>query len=145
MHFANARFPGLLQSHFPDASERHLLLSNPDESSVLVAPNVGETLGGALALVAPERRNFYEAGLEQALFGRLSLNASAGYARSSEGRRRWELALPTSNLANKTALHNFQSLFVGTRLAPPRTAGPRFRWFFGEAAAKRQAKRLVLL
>jgi outer membrane cobalamin receptor len=283
----NTVFRASYNRTFQTPPNENLLLSNSDESSVLVAPNVRETLGGALVLVAPERQNFYEAGLEQALFGRLSLNASyyhknavdqqdnnnffntgiifpmslarirvngaegrlvlpdyrgfsatlsvthmraistppftgglfignsavdilssgpfvidhdqklslqtvlqytspkgffvtasirhdsglvtnpsdpeqvaadpdfapllpyvnltsnpprtrprtitdvaAGYARSSEGRRRWELTLQISNLTNKTALYNFQSLFVGTRLAPPRTAGLRFRWFF---------------
>jgi outer membrane cobalamin receptor len=37
------------------------------------------------------------------------------------GRRRWALQLQVTNLTNRTALYNFQSVFVGTRLVQPRT------------------------
>jgi hypothetical protein len=54
-----------------------------------------------------------------------------GYSHASDGgSRRWEVALQLSNVTNVTALYNFQSLFVGTRLLQPRTAGLRLRWFF---------------
>ncbi|MCZ2151698.1 MAG: hypothetical protein LC126_28480, partial [Bryobacterales bacterium] len=43
---------------------------------------------------------------------------------------RWEAGFQVSNITNKTALYNFQSLFVGTRLVAPRTAAMRLRWFF---------------
>jgi outer membrane receptor protein involved in Fe transport len=55
---------------------------------------------------------------------------SAGYARHTDAGRRWEIALQVSNLANRTALYNFQSLFVGTRIVQPRTAGIRLRWYW---------------
>ena len=55
---------------------------------------------------------------------------SAGYTRSRDGGSRWEVAVQVSNLANRTALYNFQSLFVGTRLVQPRTAGIRLRWYW---------------
>ncbi|MDX2153358.1 MAG: TonB-dependent receptor [Bryobacteraceae bacterium] len=55
---------------------------------------------------------------------------AVGYVRTSEGRRRWEASVQVTNLANATALYNFQSIFVGTRLVQPRTAGFRFRLFF---------------
>lgn len=52
-------------------------------------------------------------------------NVGIGYKRE-----RWEADFQVSNVTNKTALYNFQSLFVGTRLVAPRTAALRFRWFF---------------
>jgi hypothetical protein len=53
---------------------------------------------------------------------------SAGYRRPGE--RGWEAVLQVANLWNSTALYNFQSLFVGTRLVQPRTVALRLRWFF---------------
>ncbi|MBY0507765.1 MAG: TonB-dependent receptor [Bryobacteraceae bacterium] len=265
----------------------NLLLSSAQEAGVLVTPNVRATLGGALRLIQPERQNFYEVGLQQALGARFSLNASfyhkdardqqdnnnffntgiifptslasirvngaearavmlpikgisatlsathgraittppftgglfigqdavnvlssgpfvidhdqrlslhsivtwthkrgwfvtsttrydsglvanpsnpvevaadpdyadllpyvdllskpartrprtiqdlvLGYEHTREGRRRWEATVQISNLTNRTALYNFQSIFVGTRLVQPRTAGVRIRWYF---------------
>lgn len=56
---------------------------------------------------------------------------AVGYTRiGSEGRKRWDLTFTLTNIANATALYNFQSLFVGTRIVPPRTAGVRWRWLF---------------
>jgi hypothetical protein len=52
-------------------------------------------------------------------------NVGIGYKRE-----RWEADFQVSNVTNKTALYNFQSLFVGTRLVAPRTAALRLRWFF---------------
>jgi hypothetical protein len=37
------------------------------------------------------------------------------------GRRRWSLQAQLTNLTNRTALYNFQSVFVGTRIVQPRT------------------------
>lgn len=54
----------------------NLLISNSDESSVLVAPDIRETVGSAVALIRPERQNLYEMGLQQAVGRRVSLNAS---------------------------------------------------------------------
>ncbi len=53
-----------------------------------------------------------------------------GYERMLEGRRQWEASVQVSNLTNRTALYNFQSIFVGTRLVQPRTVGVRVRWYF---------------
>ncbi|MEP6960531.1 MAG: TonB-dependent receptor, partial [Acidobacteriota bacterium] len=44
--------------------------------------------------------------------------------------RHWELSAQLTNVTNRTALYNFQSIFVGTRLVAPRTASARVRWFF---------------
>ncbi len=40
----------------------------------------------------------------------------------SRGGRRWSVQLQLTNVTNRTALYNFQSVFVGTRLVQPRTA-----------------------
>lgn len=53
-----------------------------------------------------------------------------GYLRQREGRRRWEAVFTVTNLFDRTALYNFQSIFVGTRLVQPRSAGVRLRWYF---------------
>lgn len=54
----------------------------------------------------------------------------AGYERRRNERRLWDLSLQISNLANVTALYNFQSVFVGTRVVQPRAAGVRLRFYF---------------
>ncbi|HBY62404.1 MAG TPA: hypothetical protein DEH78_21485 [Solibacterales bacterium] len=61
---------------------------------------------------------------------RTIVDVAAGYLRTADGRRRWEISAQVGNLGNSTALYNFQSIFVGTRLVQPRTAGARFRYFF---------------
>ncbi len=53
-----------------------------------------------------------------------------GFTRTREGRARYDAALQLSNLFNTTALYNFQSIFVGTRVVQPFTAGARVRWYF---------------
>lgn len=45
-------------------------------------------------------------------------------------KHRWEVSANIGNLTGTTALYNFQSIFVGTRLVAPRTFGARVRWFF---------------
>ena len=52
---------------------------------------------------------------------------SAGYEFRRNDAARWEVVFQIQNLTNQTALYNFQSVFVGTRLAQPRTAGVRLR------------------
>jgi hypothetical protein len=46
------------------------------------------------------------------------------------GRRVWSLQAQVTNLTNRTALYNFQSVFVGTRLVQPRTLAVRLRRHF---------------
>jgi hypothetical protein len=55
---------------------------------------------------------------------------AVGYEKLREGRRLWDVAFQLTNIGNVTALYNFQSIFVGTRLVQPRTAGLRFRVYF---------------
>jgi outer membrane receptor protein involved in Fe transport len=47
-----------------------------------------------------------------------------------EGRRTWSVRLQVNNLTNRTALFNFQSVFVGTRVVAPRTVSTelKYRW-----------------
>lgn len=54
----------------------------------------------------------------------------AGYERLEDGRKRWDVSVQFTNLTNRTALYNFQSVFVGTRLVQPFTAGVRVRYYF---------------
>lgn len=42
----------------------------------------------------------------------------------------WDVSFQLTNLANTTALYNFQSIFVGTRVVQPRTAGMKVRFFW---------------
>jgi hypothetical protein len=57
-------------------------------------------------------------------------DVAIGYERTRDDRRAWEAVVQVSNLTNTTALYNFQSLFVGTRVVQPRTASIRLRWYF---------------
>ena len=41
--------------------------------------------------------------------------------RNDRGQRTWSTQVQVTNLTNRTALYNFQSVFVGTRLVAPRT------------------------
>jgi len=42
----------------------------------------------------------------------------------------WDLSFQLTNITNATALYNFQSIFVGTRVVQPRTAGVKLRLFW---------------
>jgi hypothetical protein len=55
---------------------------------------------------------------------------AAGYEHSRGDRRAWDLTFQISNVTNRTALYNFQSIFVGTRLVQPRTASVKLRFWF---------------
>jgi hypothetical protein len=61
---------------------------------------------------------------------RTVVDLAAGYEKVREGRRLWDAQLQVTNLTNRTALYNFQSIFVGTRLVQPRTAGVKFRFYW---------------
>jgi hypothetical protein len=53
-----------------------------------------------------------------------------GYSRYRNDRRLWEIQVQLNNLTNQTALYNFQSIFVGTRLVPPRMFGAKLRYYW---------------
>jgi hypothetical protein len=61
---------------------------------------------------------------------RTIVDCAAGYEHRKNDRRTWEAVVQVTNLTNRTALYNFQSIFVGTRLVQPRTLGFRLRWFW---------------
>jgi hypothetical protein len=61
---------------------------------------------------------------------RTILDLSAGYEFMEDGKRRYDVSAQVANLANRTALFNFQSVFVGTRVVAPITAGIRLRLYF---------------
>jgi len=61
---------------------------------------------------------------------RTLVDFAAGYERKRQDRRRWEAVVQVTNLTNRVALYNFQSVFVGTRLVQPRTLGARLRWYW---------------
>ena len=57
---------------------------------------------------------------------RTLIDLVAGYEARRDGRRVWSLRAQVNNVTNRTALFNFQSVFVGTRLVAPRTASLEF-------------------
>ena len=61
---------------------------------------------------------------------RTIIDTNAGYDIHSGGRRRWSVQLQATNITNQTALFNFQSVFVGTRLVQPRTFAVRLKRYF---------------
>ena len=53
-----------------------------------------------------------------------------GYDCVRNDRKRWDASVQITNIANQTALFNFQSAFVGTRIVAPRMFGAKVRWYF---------------
>ncbi len=53
-----------------------------------------------------------------------------GFEKTHDQKKRYDIGLQFTNLTDRTALYNFQSIFVGTRVVQPFTAGVRLRWFF---------------
>lgn len=45
--------------------------------------------------------------------------------KDGRGRKTWSAQVQVTNLTNRVALYNFQSVFVGTRLVAPRTLSLR--------------------
>jgi hypothetical protein len=61
---------------------------------------------------------------------RTIVDLATGYDFRSAGQRSWSLQLQATNLTNRIALYNFQSVFVGTRLVQPRTFAVRIKRYF---------------
>jgi hypothetical protein len=61
---------------------------------------------------------------------RTIVDVVVGYERIRNERRLWDFNVQVSNIGNQTALFNFQSAFVGTRVVQPRTFGARLRFYF---------------
>lgn len=96
------------------------LVSNPSDPTVVAAdPDFADLLPYVnLASDIPRVRP------------RTIVDLAGGYDISRAGRRLWGLHLQVTNLTNRTALYNFQSVFVGTRLVQPRTFAVRVRRYF---------------
>lgn len=97
------------------ASVRHDsgLVANPSDPAVVAAdPDFADLLPFVDLEASPAR-----------VRPRTIVDATGGLdiAGSSGGTRQWALQLQVTNLFNVTALYNFQSVFVGTRLVQPRT------------------------
>lgn len=96
------------------------LVSNPsDPEEVRKDPDYSDLLPYVNLLSDPPR-----------VRPRTITDLAVGYEHSRNDRRAWEAVFQISNVTNQTALYNFQSLFVGTRLVQPRTASVRLRWYF---------------
>jgi hypothetical protein len=61
---------------------------------------------------------------------RTVVDTVAGCDIESRNRRTWSIQLQATNVTNRTALYNFQSVFVGTRLVQPRTVALRVKRYF---------------
>ena len=61
---------------------------------------------------------------------RTIVDFAAGYDARAAGRRTWSMQVQVTNLTDRTALYNFQSVFVGTRLVQPRTFAVRLKRYF---------------
>lgn len=96
------------------------LVANPsDPAEVARDPDYADLLPYVNLLSAPPR-----------VRPRTIVDLGLGYERSKDGRRRWDLSVQISNLTARTALYNFQSVFVGTRVVQPFTVGGRVRYYF---------------
>jgi hypothetical protein len=94
------------------------LVSNPSDPAVVAAdPDFADLLpyvdlGADVPRVRP----------------RTIVDAVIGYNALRNDRQAWSVRLQMNNLTNRTALFNFQSAFVGTRVVPPRTFTAEFRY-----------------
>jgi len=92
------------------------LVSNPsDPAEVAADPDFSDllpyvNLAGTVPRVRPRTIVDLAAGLD---------------LKDSRGRKTWSAQVQVTNLTNRTALYNFQSVFVGTRLVAPRTLSVR--------------------
>jgi hypothetical protein len=96
------------------------LVTNPSDPAVVAKdPDYADLLPYVKLDANPPRVN-----------QRATLDMAIGYERMKNERRQWEVVFQVSNLIDCTALYNFQSIFVGTRLVQPRSAGVRVRWYW---------------
>ncbi len=96
------------------------LVPNPsDPAEVARDPDFFDQLSLVTLTTDPPRVN-----------ARTIVDATIGYEHFRGDRRDWEIVLQVANLTNKTALYNFQSVFVGTRVVQPRMLTAKFRWYW---------------
>lgn len=96
------------------------LVSNPsDPAAVAADPDFADLLPYVdLAADVPRVRP------------RTIADVTAGCDVGGNGARTWSVQLQVTNVTNQTALYNFQSVFVGTRLVQPRTFAVKVRRAF---------------
>jgi hypothetical protein len=93
------------------------LVSNPsDPGQVALDPDYFDLLPFVRLTSDPPRVN-----------PRTLVDFVVGYEHRNGERRLWDLQFQVSNLFDTTALYNFQSIFVGTRLVQPRSVGVKLR------------------
>jgi hypothetical protein len=96
------------------------LVSNPSNPADVAAdPDFADLLPYVDLLADPPR-----------VRPRTVADVAFGYSHRRNDRRVWDLQVQVNNLTNRTVLYNFQSIFVGTRLVPPRMMGLKLRYFF---------------
>ncbi len=96
------------------------LVANPsDPAAVAADPDFSDLLPYVKLEAAPAR-----------VMPRNIVDFVLGYERVKEGKKRWDAGVQFTDLTNRTALYNFQSVFVGTRVVQPFTTGVRLRWYF---------------
>jgi hypothetical protein len=61
---------------------------------------------------------------------RTIVDGVVAYEATRNGRKAWSARLQVNNLTNRTALFNFQSVFVGTRVVQPRTVSAELRYYW---------------
>jgi hypothetical protein len=99
----------------------NLLLSSSEAASRLAPEAVREALGGAYVPLRPERQNVYEAGFQQAVFGRLSLDVSA-YRKDSRDQQDNNNFFDTG-IIFPTTLKKIRAKGLEARLTLPQTNG----------------------
>jgi hypothetical protein len=96
------------------------LVANPsDPAKVAADPDYRDLLPYVDLLGNPPRVN-----------PRTITDVAVGYQHWKGERRAWDIQMQINNLFNVTALYNFQSVFVGTRLVAPRAASVKLRLFW---------------
>ena len=97
------------------------LVANPSDPAVVAAdPDVSDLLPYVNLTAATPR-----------VRPRTLVDLAFGVERTAAGGRRvWSLQLQAANVFNRTALYNFQSVFVGTRVVQPRTVSARLTRYF---------------
>ncbi|HYO82601.1 MAG TPA: TonB-dependent receptor, partial [Bryobacteraceae bacterium] len=96
------------------------LVANPsDPAEVAADPDYADLLPYVNLLSDPAR-----------VRPRTIVDIAVGYDHIRNDRRTWDAGFQISNIGNVTALYNFQSIFVGTRLVQPRTASVKLRFWF---------------
>lgn len=96
------------------------LVANPsDPAEVAADPDYNDLLPYVNLLSDPAR-----------VRPRTLTDVAVGYEAHRGDRRSWDLVVQVANIGGVTALYNFQSVFVGTRLVQPRTASVKLRFWF---------------